>query len=231
MLHDVLLQPAYILHTRLYRDTSVLLELFTPDYGRVSLIARGVRGQRGRFKGILQPFVPLLISWRGKTELMSMTGAEACDVPHHLVGDTLLCGLYLNELLMKLLHRYDAHPNLYHVYQQTLRQLPHGQAVALRFFEKQLLSELGYALQIDREANTNAVIDPEQFYYFDPARGVFNCSNPQQQRNVFSGETLLAIHNSELSKLTDMRDAKRLLRIALAHLLDGKPIRSRELFL
>lgn len=231
MLNKVSLQPAYILHSRLYRDTSALLEIFTPDYGRVSLVARGVRGQRGRFKGILQPFVPLLISWSGKTELMTLTHAETCDIPHQFTGDTLLCGIYLNELLMRLLHRYDAHPYLYQHYQKTLRQLPHNQAVALRLFEKQLLSELGYALQLDRDVNTQAAIEPEQFYYFDPAHGVFNCSNPEQQKNVFSGKTLLACQQNEFSELSDMRDIKRLLRLALGHLLGNKPLKSRELFL
>jgi DNA repair protein RecO (recombination protein O) len=230
MLNKVLLQPAYILHSRLYRDTSLLLEFFTPDYGRVSLLARGVRGQRGRFKGILQPFVPLLISWSGKTELMTLTNAETCDLPHQFTGDILLCGIYLNELLMKLLHRYDPHSELYRVYETTLRQLPQDQMAALRYFEKALLSELGYALQIDREANTNLALDPELFYFFDPAQGVFVCHNPEQQNNVFSGKALLAIHESNWSDPTTFREAKRLLRIALTHLLNGKPIRSRELF-
>lgn len=230
MLNNVLLQPAYILHTRLYRDTSLLLELFTPEYGRVSLIARGVRGARARYKGLLQPFVPLLISWRGKTELMTLTAVEANGIVPQLSGETLVCGIYLNELLVKLLHRYDPHPNLYQIYQKTLQRLSQDKQIALRFFEKRFLAELGYALQIQREANTNALVDPGQFYYFDPARGLLHCANPEQQHNVFCGESLLAIDSDAISTTTEMRDAKRLLRIALAHLLDGKQIRSRELF-
>src|SRR6185437_10727813 len=123
MTHATLLQPAFVLHTRPYRDTSLLLEIFTPDYGRVSTLARGARGLRSRFKGLLQPFVPLLLSWYGKTELMTLSAAESQGKVLDLTGEKLLCGLYLNELLMRLLHRYDAHPQLYIVYQETLYAL------------------------------------------------------------------------------------------------------------
>jgi len=231
MLNNVLLQPAYILHTRLYRDTSLLIEIFTPDYGRVSLVARGVRGARSRYKGLLQPFIPLLISWRGKGELMSLTSVEANGISQYLVGETLLCGIYLNELLVRLLHRYDAHPNLYQSYQTTLTKLINETQISLRLFEKKLLAELGYALQLNREAQTGASIQSKQFYFFEPTRGVFNSTNNVQQKNVFSGEALLAIHNNEFSETHTMNDAKRLLRIALNYLLGGKPVRSRELFL
>src|SRR6185312_8660887 len=141
----------------------------------------------------------------------------------------------LNELLMRLLHRYDAHPQLYIVYQETLYALqdqPLQQV--LRRFEKSLLLELGYALQLNREAGTDTLIAPEQFYYFDPSRGVSACLNnelPATARNVFSGQSLLALHADELNEENSLRDAKRLLRIALGKLLEEKPIKSRELFI
>lgn len=286
MSNSVLLESAYILHARAYRDTSLLLELFTQEHGRVSAVARGAKGARSRFKGLLQPFVPLVVSWSGKGELMTLLAAEANGIAHSLTGDALVCGIYLNELLMRLLHRYDAHSILYQNYRQALCGLqektsqvsgvpakklagtpsllnrsakaelslavrgenpfsplttPHrrcaagtAEQVVLREFEKQLLIELGYALELDREAQTGMMVSPEQFYYFDPSHGLFACKAPTSQstiQQVFSGKSLLALHTGDLLEENYLRDAKRLLRLALGHLLGGKPIRSRELLL
>jgi DNA repair protein RecO (recombination protein O) len=233
MSHTVLLQPAYVLHTRAYRDTSLLLELFTPEHGRLSAIARSARGARSRFKGVLQPLQPLVVSWYGKTDLMSLTTAEASGIGHMLCGEALVCALYLNELLVRLLHRYDAHPALYNAYQQTLVALQQNQSIqpTLRLFEKNLLLELGYALQLDQETQTKKNIDPEQFYYFNPTHGLSLSEQHSPSPNVFSGTSLLALHRDELISENSLRDAKRLLRIALNQLLENKPIKSRELFL
>src|SRR5690348_7406727 len=135
--NEVVMQPAFILHTRAYRDSSLLLDLFTLDHGRVSAVARGARGPRSRYKGLLQPFVPLLVSWYWKSELLSLSAAEADGVILNLTGDTLLCGFYLNELLMRLLHRHDAHSQLFSSYQQALQCLQSLQdpAHVLRGFE------------------------------------------------------------------------------------------------
>ncbi len=236
MQNSISLQPAYILHARSYRDTSFLLELFTHEHGRVSVVARGARGPRSRYKGLLQPFVPLLVSWYGKSELMTLSAAEPNGMSHSLNGDTLLCGLYFNELLTRLLHRYDSHPALFQAYQQALVTLPtkQPQQMVLREFEKQLLCELGYALQLDREAHTGVMVNPDQFYYFDPHQGLFSSTTVQERERpyyVFSGQSLLDLHAGELNQENSLRDAKRLLRIALRRLLGDKPIKSRELFL
>lgn len=230
---NILLQPSYILHTRSYRDTSLLLELFTHDHGRISAVARGAKSAKSKFKGILQAFLPLVVSWCGKTDLLTLTAAEQNGLGHHLSGDALICGFYLNELLMRLLHRYDAHARLFIIYEQALIGLQEHQfqQEKLRQFEKQLLIELGYALQLDREAHTGTLINPEQFYYFNPHEGLFPCDSPQakdQTKHIFLGENLLALHMNEFNK--NLSDAKRLFRIALSHLLGDKPIRSRELF-
>lgn len=231
----VILQPAFILHARAYRDSSLLLELFTLDHGRVSAVARGARSARARYKGLLQPFVPLLVSWYGKSELVSLSGAEANGVILNLGGDTLLCGFYLNELLMRLLHRYDAHPQLFTAYQETLWSLQDSAQLAriLRAFEKLLLSELGYALSLDRAADTGSRVEADRFYYFDPARGMLSYEETMRVAShyIFEGNSLLALHAGELSDKSCLQDAKRLLRIALNQLLDGKPLKSRELFI
>ena len=234
MTNSVLLQPAYILHTRAYRDTSCLIELFTLEHGCVSLVARGVRGNKARYKGLLQPFTPLLISWKGKTDLMNLNHAEANGAVLNLTGNALLCGFYLNELLVKLLHRYDAHPQLFKAYQQALHDLQYQEhQLVLRLFEKRLLSELGYALELEYEALTNKCILPDQFYYFNPNQGLFptvDANHTDSRKQVFKGENLIALQKEKFSSPEDLRVAKRLLRIALEYLLDGKPIKSRELF-
>lgn len=233
MSHSIQLQPAYVLHTRAYRDTSLLLELFTRDFGRISALAKGAKANRSKFKGVLQPFSPLLVSWCGKTDLMTLTGAEACGLAHLLAGDGLICGLYLNELLIRLLHRYDAHAELFHVYQETVINLQQkvNQQASLRSFELKLLSELGYAMPLNREAQTGSLIDPEQFYYFHPQEGLFPCPAEKEMPTAFLGKNLLAIHAKEFTQPSYLHDAKRLLRTAINHLLGNKPIKSRELFL
>ncbi len=230
------LQPAYILHIRPYRDTSVLIDAFTPLQGRITLIAkaaRGIRSKHSRFRGLLQAFVPLLISWRGKTDLLNLVSAEPRDFfSIQLTGNILLCGLYLNELLMRLLYRYDPHPTLFYAYQIALTMLPKNPSPALRLFEKRLLAELGYALHLDRDSQTQQPILPDQYYQFTPSKGLIACltTTTISQVSVFSGASLLAIHREQWTEKPQLLDAKRLFRLALQYVLDGKRLRSRELF-
>jgi DNA repair protein RecO (recombination protein O) len=228
------LQAAYILHTRPYRDTSLLIDAFTVLQGRVNLIAkgaRGIRGKKSRFKGSLQAFMPLLLSFRGKTDLMNLLNAEPNPIPiPHLTGKLLVCGLYLNELLIRLLYRYDPYPQLFKAYQTTLCSLSDNPAIALRLFEKKLLAELGYALYLDKESLTHQALLPHQFYQFIPSQGLVVCLNKSISRQcIFSGTSLLATHHESWDTPIDLLDAKRLFRLALNYLLEGKAIRSREL--
>ena len=229
MAQKVLLQPAYLLHTRSYRDTSLLLEAFTIDYGRISLIAKGAKATRSPWKGLLQLFLPLLISWQGKSELMTLIGAELKMQATVLDRKTLVCGMYLNELLLHLLPRHDAHPRLFQIYEQTVMTLPKHPLIALRFFEKQLLSELGYALQLNQEAETGDPIISNQFYYFEPLRGLLYHRGTMKDKITFRGDSLLAMHQNQFDQSNVLQDSKHLFRLALHYLLNGKPIRSREL--
>lgn len=236
MLNTEQLQAAYILHTRPYRDTSLLIDAFTILQGRVNLIAKGARGVRSkqsRFKGSLQSFIPLLLSWRGKTDLMNLLNAEPNPIPiPHLTGKLLVCGLYLNELLIRLLYRYDPYPQLFQAYQTTLCNLPDNPAIALRLFEKKLLSELGYALHLDKDSLTHQALLPHQSYQFIPSQGLIVCLNKSIPRqSVFSGASLLAIHHESWDTPRHLLDAKRLFRLALNYLLEGKTIRSRDLLM
>ncbi|MFZ0219761.1 MAG: DNA repair protein RecO [Candidatus Aquirickettsiella sp.] len=233
MLNTDQLQAAYILHTRPYRDTSLLIDAFTASQGRVNLIAkgaRGVRGKKSRFSGSLQAFVPLLLSWRGKTDLMNLLNAEPNPIPlPHLTGKLLVCGLYLNELLIRLLYRYDPYPQLFQAYHTALRSLSDNPAIALRVFEKKLLAELGYAF-LDKDSLSNQALLPHQSYQFIPSQGLVVCLNKSLPKQaIFSGTSLLAIHHESWDLPIHLLDAKRLFRLALNYLLEGKAIRSREL--
>ena len=151
--HRQLLQRAYVLHHHPYRDSSALVEIFSEHHGRVGLVARGVRGRRNPRQALLQPFTPLLLSWSGRGELMTLVDVEAEAPNAMLQGMVLMSGFYVNELLLRLLRRHDPHPQLFLYYDQLLQRLarlegdnPPELAIALRLFEKVLLDEIGYGL-------------------------------------------------------------------------------------
>lgn len=231
----VLLQPAYVLHRRAYRESSFLVELFTPEHGRLTVVAKGVRKAKSSTQGLLQPFTPLLISWVGKGELMTLAHIESHGEIKHLQGECLFAGFYLNELLTRLLERWDAHPNLYHAYQQTIQALQTAtlDQRVLRSFEKYLLEELGYGLLPKSDISLHNSFLPDKHYRFIPEQG-FVPSEPGQSTalaNIFSGKSLLAIAKEEWHNDEILQDAKRLTRFVLAPLLGARPIHSRKLFI
>lgn len=231
----VSLQPAYVLHRRSYRETSFLVELFTPDYGRLTLTAKGARRHKSTAQGLLQPFTPLMVSWAGKGELMTLVGADAYGEVRHLKGDSLFAGFYLNELLMGLLERWDAHPALFKTYDQALMAL---QAVpldqhALRTFEKSLLEELGYGLLFKDDMVPPESYREDKYYRFVPDQGFVISElgeDAKEKSTLFSGKNLLAIAREDWQDEDCMRDAKRLTRFVLAPLLGNRQIHSRKLF-
>lgn len=229
----ITLQPAFILHARPFRDTSLLIDMLTLGHGRINLLARNARGLRSRFKGLLQPFTPFLASWSGNTDLMYLSQVEANGVPYYLTGTALISGFYLNELLVRLLHRHDAHPNLFMAYQSALIKLQHNHSeTALRAFELELLAELGYGLQLNKDAITGNDIVANEYYRLELERGFVKCFLSQlNQQYIFSGKCLLALHHKQLQDAEDFREAKRLLRLILASLLGDQPLKTRELFL
>ncbi|HSW69916.1 MAG TPA: DNA repair protein RecO [Gammaproteobacteria bacterium] len=226
------LQPAFILHHRPYRETSLLLDILTRDHGRISLIARGVRKNRSKLRPLLQPFSPLLLSWQGKTELMTLQTAESQGIPISLCGECLLSGFYLNELLMRLLQKQDPHPQLYTIYHHTLLELAQStlQQKHLRLFEKKLLNELGYGLQLDHSIPDRKPFLPDQLYQFHPEQGFGPCDQNPLQNTTFSGKSLLALASEQLEDEESLLEIKRLMRIALGILLGPKPLQSRKLF-
>ncbi len=226
--------PGYVLHSRHYRDSSVLLDVLTAQHGRISLVARGARRQskRGSKSALLQPFVPLLVSFSGRGELKTLIDTEAAGPTIALRGKRLYSGLYLNELLVRLLHRDDPHPPLFASYGETVAALEHEQEIdrVLRYFELGLLRELGYFFDLEFEGDSGAAIEAGQDYYFDPARGLCRSTGDHVSGvHVFTGSELLGFARGQWSD-TICRTAKLLLRSALAEHLGGVPLRSRELF-
>ena len=221
------LQPAYLLHSRPYRDSSALVDLLTLDYGLVRAVARGVRGRRR--SAALQQHQLLLVSLSGRGELLTLTHAEQAAAGFFLTGHRLFSALYLNEILERLLQPADSHPAVFRLYQQTLLRLHEDYPLEplLRSFEWSLLQELGY------EPDFSA-LQPELCYRFDPGNGFESVSALTEKRD-FQGQALLSLHqalndNPLLLTPAQQGDAKRLMRLALGPLLGDKPLMSRFLF-
>ncbi len=227
----VLLQPAFVLHRRPYRDTSLLLEVFSQDQGRLGLVARGAAASRSRLKGLLQPFAPLLLSWSGAGELATLTAAEEGGRPIPLPPHRVLAGLYVNELLLRLLPRLDPHPALFAAYETLLAELvaAPGEEPPLRRFEKRLLEELGYGLTLDREAASGTPIVAEEHYCYVLDRGPLAAGQTQVGVPI-SGRGLLALRDGILNDPAVLKEVKRLTRAALAEQLRGRALKTRELY-
>ena len=230
----VSLQPSWILHRRPYRDSSMLLEVLTAEQGRISLVARGARRKTrgGSGNALLQPFIPLLLSFSGRTDLKNLNASEAAGRPLMLGGERMFSGLYLNELLVRLLHRYDPHPQLFAAYASTLGALPGSDEIddVLRRFEFALLGELGYGFDLDMDGRSGEAVLPEAWYHYHPDHGLV-ARGPQADpaQPAFRGAELLAIPSND-STGEARPTAKRLLRLVLALQLGDAPLRSRDLF-
>lgn len=214
------LTPAWLLASRPYGDSSLLLEAFTREHGRLGLVARGARGPKSRLRGLLQLFSPLLLSWSGRGELLTLTGAEAQGLPLQLAGERVFFGWYLNELLLQLLQRNDAHPALFEVYTHLLPELAGSEIAAeaaLRSFEKYLLAEIGYGLLLPDD------LEPDRRYRYDWDLG------PQPAGEGYAGSSLIALRDDRLADAAGLADARRLLRGALHRQLGGRELETARL--
>ncbi|MBC7984076.1 MAG: DNA repair protein RecO [Candidatus Obscuribacterales bacterium] len=230
------LQPAYLLHHRPYRDTSRILELFTRDYGRITVFARGARGGKRAssvLNSVLQPFHRILVSWSGRGEAGQLTGAEFDGAYVELAPGRMLSGYYLNELLLRLFERHDAHLDMFALYDATLQHLKIPdceEAATLRIFEKRLLEALGYGLSLASEVS-GAPIVAEQIYRYRIEEGATRIDGVADAPLSFVGRSLLALAAEDLSAASVRADARRLLRAALDRYLDGRALHSREVLL
>jgi DNA repair protein RecO (recombination protein O) len=222
---------AFVLHSYAFRETSLILEVFSRSHGRLAIVARGARRPKSSLRGLLMNFQPLQLSWFGKGEMRTLHSAEWQGGQPHLQGTALMCGFYLNELLLNLLARDDPHQPLFDYYRGTLYRLAHevDHAATLRCFEKHLLQELGYALVLDREAGTDKAIHAELCYRYVVERGALAENDNVQTGVLVLGKTMLDMAEDNYTDPVTAQQSKQLMRMVLNHYLGGKILHTREL--
>ena len=220
----VYLQPAFILQQQKYRETSLIIDAFTQDFGRVSILAKGVRKLKSKTAGLLQPFVPLTISYVGKPELKILTDVETLPPIPQLTGLAVYCGFYVNELIGFFLHKYDPHPEVFIDYQKCLFELAtvSNMEPALRIFEYELMAHIGYGLQLEYAACNGQPIEPTKKYFFNKEQGLI-----EAEQGVFTGRALIAIKRKDFTDRQVLGEAKLLMRAVIDSHLQGKPLKSR----
>lgn len=225
-------QPAFVLHSYPYRETSLVVEVFTRNFGRLPLLAKGAKRPGSALRGLLRAFQPLELGWGGKSELRVLHKAEWQSGLVPLRGTGLICGFYLNELLMRLLHRNDPHEQLFAYYQDTLSSLSEHDAYIpmLRGFEQRLLQELGYALTLDHDAARGDPIDPNGEYFYEVERGPVRLGETNCAHGLrLSGKTLLDMKLGDYSSAGTRQQSKALMRYVLNHYLGDQPLHTRQL--
>jgi len=226
------LEPAWVLHTRQYRETSVMLEVFTPGSGRIGLIARGARRPKSPWRALLRPFEPLVMSWSGRGDLATLQAAERIGNGAALTGAGLAAGFYANELLIRLLERRDPHPVLFAHYSGLLEELTQAERLepALRNFEMALLQELGFGLNLGYSAVDQTPLEAGRWYEYHLERGVLPVAAEDPTAMVFEGQIFTAIHEGDWASPETRRAAKRLLRYTIDHYLDGRELKTRRVY-
>jgi len=222
---------AFLLHAYPYSETSLILEIFARDHGRLAVLARGARRPRSALRGVLLAFQPLELGWFGGGEVKTLARADWLGGIPFLRGEGLLLGYYLNELLLKLLPREDAHVALFDAYAEALAALALGgiETAELRRFEKALLKELGYGLVLEREAGGRAV-EAEVRYRYQVERGAVRESEAESGQ-VISGKTLLDLAADDYTDPRSLAESKQLMRHLLAHHLSGQQLQTRRVFI
>ncbi len=224
-------QPAYVLHSYPFRETSLIVECFARDFGRVALLARGARRPRSALRGLLLAFQPLEIAWAGKGELRTLMKAEWQGGQPLLTGKALFCAYYLNELLLNLLPREDAHERLFAVYAETLRRFADGPREAdLRCFERAFLQELGYGLTLQNDAR-GLPIDAAGHYAYEIESGPVRLQRAGSSALAVSGKTLIDLAHDDFSDPRSLLEAKQLMRALIAHYTGGKNLETRKIFM
>jgi DNA repair protein RecO (recombination protein O) len=223
-------EPGFVLHAYPYKETSLIVEAFTRRFGRVGLLARGARRPRSAMRGVLLAFHPLRLTWSASAELGTLMTAEWGGGQPTLAGTGLMCGFYINELLLRLLPRDDPHEALFDAYGEALARLAAGapQAMVLRSFERRMLAELGYAPVLDRDAASGSAIEPAKHYAYEAERGPVE-TRRKDGDSVISGRTLLdmAADNYDNSRTRD--EARRLMRALITERLGGQPLFTRTM--
>ncbi len=222
---------AYLLHAYPYSETSLILEVFARDHGRLALLARGARRPRSALRGVLHAFQPLELGWFGGGEVKTLAKAEWLGGLPLLGGEGLLLGYYLNELLLKLLPREDAHAVLFDAYAAALAALSRGatETAELRRFEKTLLRELGYGLVLTHDSGGQP-IDAGMLYRYQVEHGPVDARETESGQAV-SGSTLIELAADQFADARSLKESKQLMRYLLSHYLAGQPLQTRRVFI
>ena len=225
-------QPGFVLHSYPYKETSLIVDVFSRDYGRIALVAKGAKRPHSKLRGVLQTFQPLSVGWSGKSEIRTLTAAEWVGGMLPLEKSALLCGFYLNELLVKLLARDDPHPALFDHYVSAMNQLAHDEPapIVLRKFERALLKETGVATDFTVCTSTAQAIDPLQTYVVDPERGPRIARAADRWPGV-AGKTLLDMEQQDYSDPITQSQSKQLMRFLLAHHLGNMQLNTRQILI
>lgn len=225
-------QPVFVLHTYPFKETSLVVELLTRDFGRVAAVAKGARRPRSAMRGMLQSFQPLVGAWSGKAELKNLHSLEWGESLLLLKGEALMCGFYLNELMLRLLPREDEHAMLFDYYGRTLRILAaDGDLPAtLRRFELRMLQEMGYAVPLDHDERGDEV-SADRNYYYVAEHGPVSQQSVKQNGVQLLGKTLLDMAQDVYTDAQTRQQSKQLMRFLLAHYLGDKPLHTRQLLI
>jgi DNA repair protein RecO (recombination protein O) len=225
-------QPGFVLHSYPYKETSLIVDMFTRDFGRIGLVAKGAKRPLSKLRGVLQTFQPLSTSWSGRSELRTLIDAEWVGGMLPLERTALLCGFYLNELLVKLIARDDPHPALFDQYVATLNQLAHNEPaqIVLRKFERALLKETGVAADLSRCAGSGDPVEPGVEYVVDPERGP-RVARVADTWPAVDGQTLLDMEKGDYADPLTQLQSKQLMRFLLAHQLGGAPLNTRQILI
>ncbi|MGF1697726.1 DNA repair protein RecO [Vibrio lamellibrachiae] len=225
------LQRCFVLHRRPYSESSLILDVFSEEYGRITLMSKGARSKRSNLKGALQPFTPLLLKWSGNSSMKTLRQAEPISLGLPLTGINLYSAMYVNELVGRVLVAEVAMPSLFHDYLHALTELAQcdNPEPALRRFELALLAALGYGVDFIHCAGTGEPVEPDMTYRYREQQGFI--ASVRKDHYSFAGNELIAISERRFTTKDQLKAAKRFTRMALKPYLGGKPLKSRELFL
>lgn len=222
---------AFVLHSYPFRETSLILDVFSRAHGRLAIVARGARRPKSSLRGLLMNFQPVLLSWFGKGEVRTLHSAQWQGGQPYLQGTALMCGFYLNELMINMLARDDAHEQLFDYYRATLYRLAHetDHAATLRCFEKHLLQELGYALVLEHEAGSTIPLRVDAQYRYALDHGPVMDEGGARVGVPVAGKTLLDMDVDDYTDVVTAQQSKQLMRVLLNHHLGGKALHTRAL--
>ena len=224
-------QAVYVLHTYPFKETSLVVELFSLQFGRIAAVAKGARRPHSAMRGMLQSFQMLSGAWSGKNELKTLHSLDWNAGLTLIKGEALMCGFYMNELLLRLLPREDAHESLFEYYANALQTLSNGAdlATTLRRFELKLLQEMGYAVPLLQDEN-DVAIDTHKTYRYEAEFGA--CELKATKNGVqLTGKTMLDMARDDYADSATQNQSKQLMRYLLAHYLGDKPLHTRQLLI